>query len=63
MRPTDAFRRARDVLLAHRDDLDAAARAFRWPALETFNWALDWSDEIARGDLESFLEDFSIRGS
>ncbi|MFI9235152.1 AMP-binding protein [Streptomyces sp. NPDC053079] len=47
---TRAFREARDVLLNHRDDLDAARAAFRWPRLERFNWALDWFDVVARGN-------------
>ena len=38
------LRDARDFLLAHRDDYDTAYREFRWPALERFNWALDWFD-------------------
>src|SRR5258706_452234 len=33
MTPTEAFVRARDALLAHRDDLDAARAVFRWPEL------------------------------
>ncbi|QMU72179.1 AMP-binding protein [Streptacidiphilus sp. P02-A3a] len=37
------FRAARDHLLRHRDDLEAA-RAFPRPAGEHFNWALDWFD-------------------
>src|SRR5947209_8176064 len=44
---TDAFRVARDLLLTHRDDYEAARRAFAWPALDEFNWALDWFDVIA----------------
>jgi acetyl-CoA synthetase len=44
---TDAFRAARDLLLTHRDDYAAARRAFAWPALDEFNWALDWFDVIA----------------
>jgi len=44
---TDAFRAARDLLLAHRDDYEAARREFAWPALGEFNWALDWFDVIA----------------
>jgi acetyl-CoA synthetase len=44
---TDAFRAARDLLLAHRDDYEAARRSFAWPALDEFNWALDWFDVIA----------------
>jgi acetyl-CoA synthetase len=44
---TDAFRAARDLLLAHREDYDAARRSFEWPSLGEFNWALDWFDVIA----------------
>jgi acetyl-CoA synthetase len=43
-----AFRAARDTLLAHRTDLDAARAAFSWPVFEHFNWALDWFDVVAR---------------
>ena len=42
-----AFRAARDLLLRHHDDYAAAKREFSWPALEEFNWALDWFDVIA----------------
>src|SRR6266536_5867305 len=44
---TDAFRAARDLLLAHRADYDAARRSFGWPELDESNWALDWFDVIA----------------
>ncbi|MBV9381570.1 MAG: AMP-dependent synthetase, partial [Streptosporangiaceae bacterium] len=44
---TAAFRGARDLLLRHREDYDAARREFSWPALGEFNWALDWFDVIA----------------
>jgi len=44
---TAAFRSARDLLLRHREDYDAARAAFSWPALDEFNWALDWFDVIA----------------
>jgi len=44
---TDAFRAARDLLLAHRTDYDTARREFAWPGLDEFNWALDWFDVIA----------------
>src|ERR1700749_2917790 len=44
---TDAFRAARELLLAHRDDYDAALGSFSWPVLDEFNWALDWFDVIA----------------
>ena len=47
---TAAFREARDLLLALREDYDAARAQFRWPRLERFNWALDWFDpELAQG--------------
>ena len=42
-----AFRTARDLLLRHRDDYETARREFSWPALDEFNWALDWFDVIA----------------
>jgi acetyl-CoA synthetase len=42
-----AFRAARDLLLNHREDYDAARTEFTWPALDEFNWALDWFDGIA----------------
>jgi len=48
---SEAFQAARDFLLAHRTDYDAAYAGFRWPELDRFNWALDWFDaELARGD-------------
>ena len=40
------FRAARDHLLRHRGDLDAA-RNFPRPQGEHFNWALDWFDPEA----------------
>jgi len=50
MNPTDGFRRARDLLVQHREDWEAACRDFRWPALDRFNWALDWFDVLADGN-------------
>ena len=44
---TQAFRRARDFLLAHRDDYATAYAGFRWPDLDGFNWASDWFDRLA----------------
>jgi acetyl-CoA synthetase len=44
------LREARDLLLEHREDYDAARAAFAWPAPEEFNWALDWFDGYARGN-------------
>lgn len=56
IRPTTAmtelerFLSARDLLLAHRTDYDAAVSRFAWPQLERFNWARDYFDAIARGN-------------
>jgi acetyl-CoA synthetase len=48
---SEAFKAARDFLLAHRTDYATAYRDFRWPEIDRFNWALDWFDaELARGD-------------
>ncbi len=44
---TGALRAARDLLLAHRTEYTAAVARFAWPALDEFNWALDWFDVIA----------------
>ncbi len=46
----ESFRAARDLLLRHRSDYEAAVRAFRWPELDAFNWAIDWFDTIAAGN-------------
>ena len=45
-----AFLEARDFLLAHREDYEAAYRDFRWPVLDRFNWALDYFDPMAAGN-------------
>jgi len=50
-----AFIAARDFLLTHRADYDAAVRGFRWPSMETFNWALDYLDVIAAGNTQPAL--------
>ncbi len=50
MNPTDAFRKARDFLVSHREDYEGAYRGFTWPALDRFNWALDWFDVLADGN-------------
>ena len=49
-RAGEAFLAARDLVLKHRLDRDAALREFRWPALDEFNWALDYFDAIAAGN-------------
>jgi acetyl-CoA synthetase len=50
---TQAFRQARDFLLAHREDYDTAYRDFRWPETDGFNWARDWFDRLAMEQSES----------
>lgn len=45
-----AFLQARDLLLRHRTDYAAAIREFQWPRLDRFNWALDYFDDMARGN-------------
>ncbi|MFD3573648.1 AMP-binding protein [Streptomyces sp. NPDC058644] len=47
---TEQFRAARDFLLKHREDYEAAYEGFAWPRPERFNWALDWFDVIAAGN-------------
>jgi acetyl-CoA synthetase len=47
----EAFKSARDFLLAHGDRYHAAKARFAWPKLDRFNWALDWfDDELAKGE-------------
>jgi acetyl-CoA synthetase len=63
---TSAFRAARDLLLLHREDYDAARSQFSWPQLDEFNWALDWFDVIAAeqpdtGALRVVTEDSDTR--
>jgi len=41
---TEIFAAARDLLLEHRTDYEAACAEFRWPDPTHFNWALDWFD-------------------
>ncbi|MDG4821724.1 AMP-binding protein [Asanoa sp. WMMD1127] len=51
----EAFRTARDYLLEVGDDYDRAYAEFRWPALDQFNWALDWFDPMAEGNADPAL--------
>ena len=45
------YRAARDLLLELREDPDRAHAEFQWPDVgDRFNWAVDWFDEIARGN-------------
>lgn len=47
---TEAIRAARDLLLSDRGDAVSAARDFEWPHITgSFNWAIEWFDEIGRG--------------
>ncbi|WP_372410461.1 AMP-binding protein [Streptomyces luteireticuli] len=50
VREREEFRAARDFLLGHRADYEAACEGFVWPRPTTFNWALDWFDPLARGN-------------
>jgi acetyl-CoA synthetase len=51
MSATDTYRTARDLLLDLREDPDRAHAEFFWPDVgDTFNWAVDWFDAIARGN-------------
>ena len=77
MTATQRFLAARDLLLRHRTDYTAACREFRRPELDTFNWALDYFDQIARdnalpalrivdtvgGDLQLSFADMSARSA
>jgi acetyl-CoA synthetase len=47
------FREARDLLLKHRDDSEAARATFRWPDTDKFNWALDWFDAVLAREPDS----------
>lgn len=49
-----AYREARDLLLERYGDHDGACAQFTWPELgESFNWAVDWFDVIARGNRDT----------
>ncbi|MHC5906301.1 AMP-binding protein [Streptomyces sp. S6] len=61
--PADSFRRARDFLLAHREDYATAYAGFEWPRPERFNWALDWFDRIADGNDRTALHIVEEDGS
>ena len=55
MTSADAFRAARELLLQHREDAEAARAAFRWPQLEQFNWVNDWFEPFAEGNRKPAL--------
>ncbi len=50
MNERETFLQARNLLFQHREDRAGARRDFRWPVLETFNWALDYFDVYAAGN-------------
>jgi len=58
-----AFLDARDFLLRHRTDYETAYREFQWPVLDTFNWALDYFDPMARGNDSPALWIVDVAGS
>jgi acetyl-CoA synthetase len=58
-----AFLGARDFLLAHREDYDAAYRGFVPPRLQSFNWALEYFDVYARGNRRTALRIVSEDGA
>ncbi|MFD9723198.1 AMP-binding protein [Streptomyces sp. NPDC059072] len=60
---TREFRAARDFLLSHREDLEAAYEGFVWPRPAQFNWALDWFDVIAEGNERTALHIVEDDGS
>ncbi|MFT4234527.1 MAG: AMP-binding protein [Microbacterium sp.] len=48
---TEAFRSARDQVLALNGQYEKALAEFRWPEFgDAFNWATDWFDAIAAGN-------------
>ena len=55
MTPTEAFIEARNTLISQRNDHERAFASFRWPQLETFNWALDWFDAYAKNNNRTAL--------
>ncbi|HKG92021.1 MAG TPA: AMP-binding protein [Gemmatimonadaceae bacterium] len=55
MGDASAFVAARDFLVARREQYAEAYAGFRWPALDRFNWALDYFDAMARGNHRTAL--------
>jgi acetyl-CoA synthetase len=44
------FLEARDLLRKYGSEYKSACREFRWPDLDSFNWALDYFDAMAKGN-------------
>jgi acetyl-CoA synthetase len=55
MTSSDPFLAARDLLLRHRQDYAGAHVDFKWPALDRFNWALDYFDVMACANAQAAL--------
>ena len=54
--PAQAIREARDLLLSLRGQGDRARAEFRWPEISgPFNWAVDWFDDLGRGNQDTAL--------
>src|ERR1700735_4470525 len=49
------FLLAREFLLVHRTDYETACSGFSWPKLYRFNWALDYFDPMAYGQMRPAL--------
>ena len=57
------FTQARDFLQQHRTDYDTAMRDYHAPALQAFNWALDYFDIEARDNNTAALRVVGVDGS
>ncbi len=55
MKGAEEFLKARDFLIERREDYEGAFEGFQPPALEQFNWALDYFDVTARGNTRTAL--------
>lgn len=49
------FREARDFLLKHSENYQAAYDGFSWPEFDDFNWAIDHFDHVAYGNTDIAL--------
>src|SRR5262245_27032128 len=50
MTANESFSQAREFLIRAHGDPDRASALFRWPQLESFNWATHWFDDLAEGN-------------
>jgi acetyl-CoA synthetase len=63
MSPYQSFIQARDFLLQHRSDYELAYHGYITPALNEFNWALDYFDVAARDNHSAALRVVGEDGS